>query len=70
LANGSPLGIAQPGGKGRKFTLAKKWTLKNEGGKYSLLTFTFRQVTVKAMEIQAMPGPEARAWRGKIMRPR
>jgi hypothetical protein len=35
----------------------------------SLPTFTFRQVGVKAMEIQAVPGPEARALHGKIMRP-
>ena len=35
-----------------------------------LPTFTFRQVGVKEMEFQAVPGPEARALRGKIMRHR
>jgi hypothetical protein len=34
----------------------------------ALPTFTFRQVGVKAMEFQAVPGPEARALHGKIMR--
>ena len=31
----------------------------------ALPTFTFRQVGVKAMEFQAVPGPEARALHGK-----
>ena len=42
----------------------------SSGVEENLPTFTFRQVGVKAMEIQAVPGPEARAWRGKTMRHR
>jgi hypothetical protein len=33
-----------------------------------LPTFTFRQVGVKAIQFKALPGPEARALREKIMR--
>jgi len=36
----------------------------------NLPTFTFPQVGIKAIEFQAMPGPETRAWCAKIMRPR
>jgi hypothetical protein len=32
-----------------------------------LITFTFRQESVKAIEFQAMPGPEARALRAKTI---
>jgi hypothetical protein len=35
-------------------------------GHDSLPTFTFRQVGAKSIEFQALPGPEARALRGKI----
>ena len=42
----------------------------SSGVEENLPTFTFRQVGLKAMEIQAVPGPEARAWRGKTMRHR
>jgi len=36
----------------------------------NLATFISRQAGAKAMEFQAVPGPEARALRGKIMRHR
>jgi hypothetical protein len=35
-----------------------------------LPTFSFSQVGVKAIEFQAMPGPEARALRAKTMKAR
>jgi len=34
----------------------------------SLPTFTFRQVGARSIEFQALPGPEVRALRAKIMR--
>jgi hypothetical protein len=37
-------------------------------GCFRLVPFTFHQVPVRWIELQAVPGPEARAWRAKIMR--
>jgi hypothetical protein len=39
------------------------------GAEFVLPTFTFRQAGVKEIELLAMPGPEARTVRAKIMRP-